>query len=94
MRGTDRLLYRLVLVLALGAGLAALAMQPEKPKVAVRDQPAPIILAVAQESASPAADTGARVDRCSLNPRDYADDRPIGETASNDVKKKKVIVCG
>lgn len=91
MRGLDRQLFRFVLVLALGAGLAALAAQPEKQRVAAREKPAPVILATAYESAPPPAmESGARVDQCSLNPRDYRDDRNTDKNG----KKRKVVVCG
>jgi hypothetical protein len=91
MQGLDRQLFRFVLVLALGAGLAAVAAQPEKSKVAVREKPAPVILVAALESAPPPAiEAGARVDQCSLNPRDYRDDR----SSDKNGKKRKVVVCG
>ncbi|WP_374545917.1 hypothetical protein [Rhodoblastus sp.] len=97
MRGFDRQLFRFILVLALGAGLAATAAQPSKRKVAAREKPAPIILAAAFENAPPSASeavVGARVDQCSLNPRDYADERPIGDKSDKSAKKRRVVVCG
>jgi hypothetical protein len=91
MRGLDRQLFRFVLFLALGAGLAAVAAQPQKPKLAIRETPAPVILVAAYESAPPLAiEAGARVDQCSLNPRDYRDDRSLDKNG----KKRKVVVCG
>jgi hypothetical protein len=91
MRGFDRQLFRFVLVLGLGVGLAAVAAQPQKPKGAVREKPAPVILVAALESAPPPAiEAGARVDQCSLNPRDYRDDR----SSDKNGKKRKVVVCG
>jgi hypothetical protein len=95
MRVLDRQLFRLVLVFGLGGGLAAIAAQPEKPKLAVREKPAPIIMAVALENTAPtASDVGARVDQCSLNPRDYADDRSGADKNGKPIKKRKVVVCG
>lgn len=93
MRFFERQVSRLFLVLALGAGGAALAIQPDKPRVAVKPIPTPIILAVALESAPP-AEAFARVDQCSLNPRDYVDDRLIGDKSDKGSKKKKIVVCG
>jgi hypothetical protein len=91
MRGLDRQLFRFVLVLALGAGLAAVAAQPQKPKVAAREKPAPAMIVAAYESAPPPViESGARVDQCSLNPRDYRDDRSTDKNG----KKRKVVVCG
>jgi hypothetical protein len=85
-------LYRFVLALSLGVGLAALAMQPSPPRIASKKNLDSIVLATALERA-PAAEVGARADQCSLNPRDYADDRPIGDKSGKD-HKKKVIACG
>jgi hypothetical protein len=94
MRGFDRQLFRFVFVLALGGGLAAMAAQPQRPKVAVREKPAPIILAAAFENAPPTASGAeARVDQCSLNPRDYSDDRASDKSGKNG-KKRRVVVCG
>jgi hypothetical protein len=91
MRGLDRQLFRFVLVLALGAGLAAMAAQPQKQRVAAREKPAPVMLVAAYASAPPPAiESGARVDQCSLNPRDYRDDRNTDKNG----KKRKVVVCG
>jgi hypothetical protein len=97
MRNFDRQLFRFTLVLALGAGLAALAAQPSKPKIVAVEKPAPIILAAAYENVRPSASdaaVGARIDQCSLNPRDYADSRPIGDKADKGLRKRKVVVCG
>jgi hypothetical protein len=97
MRSFDRQLYRFTLVLALGAGLAALAAQPPQPKVAAVEKPAPIVLAAAYENVRPSASDaaiGARVDQCSLNPRDYVDARLIGDKTDKNLKKRKVVVCG
>lgn len=93
MRFVNRQLSRLVLVLALGAGMAALASQPERPKVAVKEMPAPIIVAATLESA-PLPLPSARVDQCSLNPRDYNDGQLIGDKSEKGAKKKKIVVCG
>jgi hypothetical protein len=96
MRGLDRQLYRLVLALSLGVGFVGLAAQPQSPRVAIREKSAPIILAAALESvpAPASAYVDARVDQCSLNPRDYADDKPIGAKADKAAKKRRVVVCG
>jgi len=93
MRYWDQQLYRFVLALALVAGVVALAMQPSAPKLVSKKDAASIILATALERA-PAAQSSARPDQCSLNPRDYADDRPIGDKPGKDQKKKKAIACG
>lgn len=93
MRVFDWQVVRFVFVLALGGGVAALASQPDKPKVAVKENPAPIILAIAVERA-PQAEVGARVDQCSLNPRDYSDGHVLGDKSAKDSGKRKIVVCG
>jgi hypothetical protein len=92
----NRQIFRLVLVLALGAGLAVQAARPEKPGLrAEKTRPEPIILATVIESSIP--------DQCLLNPRDdedsVADARKSGAKVA-DLRdrdgrgKKKVIACG
>lgn len=94
MRDCDRQLFRFAFVMALGGGLVAVAAQPQRPKNVIHEQPAPVILAAAYENAPPVASgSEARVDECSLNPRDYADDRSSDKSGKT-TKKRKVVVCG
>ncbi|MCI4678227.1 hypothetical protein K9U33_06130 [Rhodoblastus acidophilus] len=94
MRVFDQQLFRLGLVLALGSGLAVAATYPSsKPKAAARERPAPIVLAVAYEHSAQQEAVGARVDQCSLNPHDNADNSPIGDKTHH-AKKRKVVICG
>ncbi len=98
MRGHNRQVFRIFLVLALGAGMVGLAGQStrsERPKPARAEGPAPIILATVMESAVP--------DHCLLAPRDEDDSAASSgkaqanadrKPASHERAKKKVIACG
>jgi hypothetical protein len=85
VRQFRRRLFRITLVVAVGAGLAALAASPERQKTGMREKPAPII--------STEALVGADLERCLLPPSPRPDDRLIGDREGNR-KKKKIIVCG
>ena len=85
MRQLRRRLFRITLVVAIGAGLAAVAASPERQKAVARDKPAPNI--------STEALVGADLERCLLPPRPHADDLLIGDREGNR-NKKKIIFCG
>ena len=79
-------LFRITLVVTLGAGLAAVAASLERQKTSdARDKPAPII--------STEALVGADLERCLMPPRPQADEPLIGDLEGNR-NKKKIIVCG
>jgi hypothetical protein len=86
MRQFGRRLFRITLVVAAGAGLAALAASPERQKAVARDLPA-------GPGVSTDALVGADLERCLLPPRPQADDRPIGDRQAHR-NKRKIIVCG
>ncbi len=93
MRGRGAQFVRMFLVVALGAGLgalAAMAARPEKPRAAQIEKPAPIILATVMESTLP--------DHCLLPLREPDEKAASGEkTRDRDNaqrSKKKVIACG
>ncbi len=83
-------LFRILVVVALGAGLGALASGPERPKIMAQPRPAPIILATAMDADPPP--------QCLLLRRDKGDERPIGEKTGEGKaghrNQKKVIACG
>ena len=85
MRLLKSRLFRIALVVAIGAGLAAVAASSERPKTVVRDRAAPII--------STEALVGEDLERCLLPPRPQGDESPIGDREANRTKKK-IIVCG
>ncbi len=86
MRQLRSRLFRITVVVAAGAGLAALAASPERQKTVARDrQAAPIVSTEALE--------GADLERCLLPPRPQADDRPIGDREAHR-NKRKIIFCG
>jgi len=85
VRQLRKRLFRITLVVAVGAGLAALAASPERQKTGVREKPTPIIATEAL--------VGADLERCLLPPPPSPDDRPIGDRDGNR-NKKKIIVCG
>jgi hypothetical protein len=85
MRQFRRQLFRITLVLTLGAGLAAVAASPERQKTVARDKPAPNI--------STEALVGADLQRCLLPPQPQRDEPLIGDREGNR-NKKKIIVCG
>jgi hypothetical protein len=85
VRQLRKRLFRITLVMAVGAGLAALAASPERQKTGAREKPAPIIATEAL--------VGADLERCLLPPPPSPDDRPIGDRDGNR-NKKKIIVCG
>lgn len=60
-------------------------LAPKQIFVAVREASAP----VAEQNAS-----GSRPGACSLDPRDYADEAPIGAPAAPGHKKKHGVACG
>ena len=80
-----RRLFRITLVVAVGAGLAALAPSSERQKSGMREKPTPIISTKALVSAD--------LERCLLPPPPSPDDRLIGDREGNR-NKKKIIVCG
>jgi hypothetical protein len=92
----NRQIFRFVLVLALGAGLAGQAARPDKPGLrAEKTRPEPIILATVIESSVP--------EQCLLNPRD--EDESAADARKSGVKvadlrdkdgraRRKVIACG
>jgi hypothetical protein len=85
MRQLRRRLFRIALVVSIGAGLAAVAASSERQKTVVRDRPAPII--------STEALVGEDLERCLLPPRPQGDEPPIGDREANR-NRKKIIVCG
>ena len=98
MRGNDRQIFRIFLVLALGAGMTGLATpsaHSEKPKTARVERPEPIILATVMEHVVP--------DQCLLVPRDEDDSAKTAgkaqgksdrNSANGERAKRKVIACG
>jgi|GEM_PF-4095319 len=85
VRQLRKRLFRITLVVAIGAGLAALAASPERKKTGAREKPTPIIATEAL--------VGADLERCLLPPRPTPDDRLIGDREGNR-NKQKIIVCG
>jgi hypothetical protein len=85
MRQLKRQLFRITLVVSIGAGLAAVAASPDRQKTVARDKPAPIIATEAL--------VGADLERCLLPPRTQGDEPLIGDRAGNR-SKKKIVVCG
>jgi hypothetical protein len=82
-------LFRMVLVLALGAGLAALAVRPAKKIPASADLPMPRVLSIAADSQFP--------EFCLTPPRE--DKEPATSDKQPDDQgeprvKKKIIACG
>lgn len=49
---------------------------------------------LAAAPAAPVDSPRARPSACSLDPRDYADDRPIGSPEAADHKKRRGVACG
>ncbi len=104
MQGLERQMLRLGFVIALGSGLAFAAAHAAGTKTAARQNPAPIVLAMALESDSlPArsfapdeqsAQEEARVDQCAFNPHDIADNHLIGDKSAHRGKKSRIAVCG
>ncbi len=98
MRGHERQIFRIFLVLALGAGMAGLAGQSarsERPKAARLERPAPIILATVMESSVPEQCLLARRDEDdSANTSGKAQAKADRNSASGERAKKTVIACG
>ncbi|MGO9389957.1 hypothetical protein [Rhodoblastus sp.] len=98
MRGHNRPVFRILMVLALGAamgGLAGQSARSQRPRPARAEGPAPIVLATVIESAVP--------ESCLLAPREEDDSaessgkvqaNPDRQPASGERAKKKVIACG
>lgn len=103
MQGLERQMLRFGLVLALASGLAFVAAHTAAPKVAVRQNPAPIVLAVAlEQNALPtqyfapdgqSAREGPRVDQCEANPHAKSDHHLIGDKSAQRATKRKVVFC-
>lgn len=85
MRRIDRQFVRFAIVLALGAGLAALAYRPQPAQTLSRAQPAPFVTAVAMEV--PVAEHCLRVSR------DREGRKSIGDKAVGHAKNK-IVACG
>ncbi len=85
MRRINRQFIRFSIVLALGAGLAALAYRPQPAETLARAQSAPFVAAVAMEVPV--------VERCLGSSRDHQVKKPIGDKAVSHAKGK-IIACG
>lgn len=85
MRQLRRRLFRIALVVAIGAGLAAVAASSDRPRTVARDKSAQIIATEALVDAD--------LERCLLPPRPQGDERLIGDREGNR-NKKKIIFCG
>jgi hypothetical protein len=85
MRRIDRQFIRFAIVLALGAGLAALAYRPKSAETLSRAQSAPFVAAIAMEV--PVAE------HCLRSSRDRQDSKPIGDKSASHAKNK-IIACG
>jgi hypothetical protein len=104
MQGLERQMLRFGLVGALASGLAFVAAHAAAPKVAARENPAPIVLAVALERNTlpthyftpdgQSARQGARVDQCQANPHAMSDHHLIGDKSAQGATKRKVVFCG
>jgi hypothetical protein len=83
-------LFRMLLVLAIGAGLAALAVGPVKPKIIGQiDRASPIVMAVAMDSQPP--------EHCLLPPKEDKEQASAVGQSGDQAKappKKKIIACG
>ncbi len=83
-------IFRLLLVLAIGAGLSALAFRPAKPTIIGHiDRPKPIIMAIATDAQLP--------EHCLVPPHEDKD-QALADQQSRDKSgghvKKKIIACG
>ena len=85
MRQLSRQLVRISLVLAVGAGLTALAASPARQKALAPGISVPTV--------STEALSDFELERCLLPPLPQPDERPIGDREGNR-HKKKIIVCG
>ena len=85
MRQLRMRLFRITLVVTIGAGLAAVAASSERQKTVVRERPTPIIATEAW-SARIWSVACCRHRQAPMN-------RPIGDREGNR-NKKKIIVCG